>query len=206
MVLQNEHAMFKTALPLQVRPRRDPWQQKVIVHLQEKQPMDELLKMHSRFLQVSVTSCRLFCTQTVKSASRWPAWHSLQDPDLQRVAAVMKEHTAFVAEPQPSPGINALPHGTKEIWRRVYGVTPPSVSFIFWFKRRKPNSKTFLMKVDICPIRELDKDLVGGAWRIQPQARAMRGDVTRQWQFELCLLWKISLRAYLMCCTRTAGL
>lgn len=52
--------MFRTVLPVQVKPRRDPWQQKAAVHLQEKQPMDELLKMHSRFLQVltdrSITS------------------------------------------------------------------------------------------------------------------------------------------------------
>lgn len=41
------------ARPPQVKPRRDPWQQKVAVYLQEKQPLDELLKMHSRFLKVS---------------------------------------------------------------------------------------------------------------------------------------------------------
>lgn len=39
----------------QVKPRRDPWQQKVIMNLKEKRSMEELLKMHSRFLQVSVT-------------------------------------------------------------------------------------------------------------------------------------------------------
>lgn len=40
----------------QVKPRRDPWQQKVVMNLQEKRSMEELLETHSRFLQVSVTS------------------------------------------------------------------------------------------------------------------------------------------------------
>lgn len=38
----------------QVKPRRDPWQQKVIMNLLEKCSVEELLKTHSRFLQVSV--------------------------------------------------------------------------------------------------------------------------------------------------------
>lgn len=36
----------------QVKPRRDPWQQKVTMKLKEKNSVDELLKMHSKFLQV----------------------------------------------------------------------------------------------------------------------------------------------------------
>lgn len=41
---------------LQVKPKLDPWQQKLLMELKEKKSVDELLKMHSRFLQVSVTS------------------------------------------------------------------------------------------------------------------------------------------------------
>lgn len=41
---------------LQVKPKRDPWQQKLLMELKEKKSVDELLKMHSRFLQVSQTS------------------------------------------------------------------------------------------------------------------------------------------------------
>lgn len=36
-----------------MKPKRDPWQQKLITKLKEKKSVDELLKMHSRFLQVT---------------------------------------------------------------------------------------------------------------------------------------------------------
>lgn len=36
-----------------MRPKRDPWQQKLVTKLKEKKSVDELLKMHSRFLQVT---------------------------------------------------------------------------------------------------------------------------------------------------------
>lgn len=39
---------------LQVKPKRDPWQQKLVTKLKGKKSVDELLKMHSRFLQVSI--------------------------------------------------------------------------------------------------------------------------------------------------------
>lgn len=35
-----------------MKPKRDPWQQKLVTKLKEKKAVDELLKMHSRFLQV----------------------------------------------------------------------------------------------------------------------------------------------------------
>lgn len=50
---------------MQVKPKRDPWQQKAAVHLQEKQSMDELLMMHSRFLQVSIDQSIDHVTPTV---------------------------------------------------------------------------------------------------------------------------------------------
>ncbi|XP_019133387.2 uncharacterized protein si:ch73-242m19.1 [Larimichthys crocea] len=55
---------------IQVKPSRDPWQQKLVTKLKEKKCVDELLKMHSRFLQVS---------------------------DLHDVAAALKEHSATSA-------------------------------------------------------------------------------------------------------------
>ncbi|TKS86985.1 Coiled-coil domain-containing protein 162 [Collichthys lucidus] len=55
---------------IQVKPRRDPWQQKLVTKLKEKKRVDELLKMHSSFLQVS---------------------------DLHDVAAALKEHSAASA-------------------------------------------------------------------------------------------------------------
>jgi len=38
---------------LQVKPRRDPCQQKLLTELKEKQSVDGLLRKHCRFLQVT---------------------------------------------------------------------------------------------------------------------------------------------------------
>ncbi|XP_073339210.1 uncharacterized protein [Pagrus major] len=85
---------------IQVKPKRDPWQQKLIMKLKEKKSVDELLKMHSRFLQV---------------------------PDLLRVAAALKAHAAHVADLQPAPTSSSLSQGSKtkrhkisEIWTSIY--------------------------------------------------------------------------------------
>ncbi|XP_050934311.1 LOW QUALITY PROTEIN: putative uncharacterized protein C6orf183 [Lates calcarifer] len=40
---------------IQVKPRRDPWQQKLITKLKEKKSVDELLRMHCSFLQVNMS-------------------------------------------------------------------------------------------------------------------------------------------------------
>nr|XP_020463698.1 uncharacterized protein LOC109964611 isoform X3 [Monopterus albus]XP_020463699.1 uncharacterized protein LOC109964611 isoform X3 [Monopterus albus]XP_020463700.1 uncharacterized protein LOC109964611 isoform X3 [Monopterus albus] len=84
---------------IQVKPRRDPWQQKLVMKLKEKKSVDELLKMHSRFLQV---------------------------PDLFRVAGALKEHVAHVGVLQPTPS-SPVSHSSKtkrcnisEIWMRIY--------------------------------------------------------------------------------------
>lgn len=73
----------------------------------------------------------------------------------------MKEHSASVAEPQASAGIDTPPHGTSEIWKRVYAVDPLSVSFNVSFMESKLQDDS--MKVDICPVRELEEVPVGGA-------------------------------------------
>ncbi|KAM8736120.1 uncharacterized protein AB9X84_021648 [Acanthopagrus schlegelii] len=82
---------------IQVKPKRDPWQQKLLMKLKEKKSVDELLKMHSRFLQV---------------------------PDLLCVASALK---AQAADLQPAPTSSSLSRGsetrrhkTAEIWTSIY--------------------------------------------------------------------------------------
>ncbi|XP_045918386.1 uncharacterized protein si:ch73-242m19.1 isoform X3 [Micropterus dolomieu] len=84
---------------IQVKPKWDPWQQKLITKLKEKKSVDELLKMHSRFLQV---------------------------PDLLYVATAIKEHAAHVGTLQSAPTSSVL-HCSKtkrlkitEIWTSIY--------------------------------------------------------------------------------------
>ncbi|XP_069567678.1 uncharacterized protein [Brachyistius frenatus] len=38
---------------IRVKPRRDPWQQKILTELKERSSVDELMKAHCRFLQES---------------------------------------------------------------------------------------------------------------------------------------------------------
>ncbi|XP_054470262.1 putative uncharacterized protein C6orf183 [Anoplopoma fimbria] len=84
---------------IQVKPRRDPWQQKQITKLKEKKSVDELLKMHSRFLKV---------------------------PDLLRVATALKDHAAHVDDLKSSPTSSVSRSSeTKrqkisEIWTSIY--------------------------------------------------------------------------------------
>ncbi|XP_062296819.1 uncharacterized protein si:ch73-242m19.1 [Scomber scombrus] len=84
---------------IQVKPRLDPCQQKLVTKLKEKKSVDELLKMHSRFLQV---------------------------PDLLHVAATLKEHAAYIANFQSAP-TSSVSHSSEtkqqkisEIWTRIY--------------------------------------------------------------------------------------
>uniref|UniRef100_UPI0037E99645 uncharacterized protein n=1 Tax=Semicossyphus pulcher TaxID=241346 RepID=UPI0037E99645 len=90
---------------IQVKPKRDPWQQKLITKLKEKKSVDELLRMHSRFLQV---------------------------PDVLRVAAALKQHAARVSEVRPAPTSspslcgNTKRHNISEIWTSVYSAAAPA--------------------------------------------------------------------------------
>ncbi|XP_044023592.1 uncharacterized protein si:ch73-242m19.1 isoform X2 [Siniperca chuatsi] len=84
---------------IQVKPKWDPWQQKLVTKLKEKKCVDELLNMHSRFLQV---------------------------PDLPHVAAAVKEHAAQVGNLQSAP-TSSVSHSSKtkrhkisEIWTSIY--------------------------------------------------------------------------------------
>ncbi|XP_065822726.1 putative uncharacterized protein C6orf183 [Labrus bergylta] len=84
---------------IQVKPKQDPWHQKLITKLKEKKCVDELLRMHSRFLQVS---------------------------DVLHVAAALKKHAANVGNAQPattssaSTCSNTKRHKISEIWTSVY--------------------------------------------------------------------------------------
>ncbi|XP_029973333.1 putative uncharacterized protein C6orf183 [Salarias fasciatus] len=81
---------------IQVKPRRDPWQQKLVTELKERKNVDELLKMHSRFLQV---------------------------PHLPHVAAALKRHASHVGD-SPSTSVSHCSKTQRqkisEIWTSVY--------------------------------------------------------------------------------------
>ncbi|XP_047466605.1 uncharacterized protein si:ch73-242m19.1 [Mugil cephalus] len=83
---------------IQVKPRRDPWRQKLITKLKEKKEVDELLKMHCRFLQV---------------------------PDLLQVAAALKQHAAHVGDSQPSSSTShcSRMQQISEVWMSLYKAT-----------------------------------------------------------------------------------
>ncbi|XP_037602422.1 putative uncharacterized protein C6orf183 [Sebastes umbrosus] len=97
---------------IQVKPKPDPWQQKLVTKLKEKKSIDELLKMHSRFLQV---------------------------PDLLHVAAAIKEHAAHVADLQSAP-TSSVSQSTKtkrqkisEIWTSIYSAASLTQACIIHF-------------------------------------------------------------------------
>ncbi|KAI3367519.1 hypothetical protein L3Q82_026373, partial [Scortum barcoo] len=96
---------------IQVKPRWDPWQQKLITKLKEKKCVDELLRMHSRFLQV---------------------------PDPLHVAAALKDHAAHVGHSQSatsstSRGSNTNRQNISEIWTSVYGAASLAQARIIQF-------------------------------------------------------------------------
>lgn len=122
---------------LQVKPKLDPWQQKLLMELKEKKSVDELLKMHSRFLQVSVTSALtrshttiiyiiyIIMKRTQKSNKAPEVKQSFslcircvcsgchQVPDLLRVASALKAHAAHVADVQPAPTFSSPSRGSE---------------------------------------------------------------------------------------------
>ncbi|XP_071354884.1 uncharacterized protein [Trachinotus anak] len=125
---------------IQVKPRRDPWQQKLITKLKEKKCVDELLRMHSRFLQV---------------------------PDLLRVAAALKDHVAHVGD---SHSLASHSRKTKrqkisEIWTSVYnaaGLTQETHSHSSQ-SRGRGGSNTRSLKSQSLQLLGLDDSLEEGA-------------------------------------------
>ncbi|XP_062252536.1 putative uncharacterized protein C6orf183 [Platichthys flesus] len=84
---------------IQVKPRRDPWRQKLVTKLQEKKSVDKLLRMHCSFLQV---------------------------PDLLQVSSALKDHAAHVCDSQLTSS-SSVSHSSKtkrqnvsETWTSVY--------------------------------------------------------------------------------------
>ncbi|KAG7465708.1 hypothetical protein MATL_G00156270 [Megalops atlanticus] len=88
---------------IRVTPRRDPWEQKRVTHLQQHQQVDELLHMQCRFLQVS---------------------------DPLRVMQTLQEHAAHVADSgmdqPPSVTSHLTAQSSAHIWRRIYSPTDQS--------------------------------------------------------------------------------
>ncbi|XP_028251836.1 uncharacterized protein LOC114427829 [Parambassis ranga] len=83
---------------IQVKPRQDPWQQKLITKLKEKDAADELLLMNCSFLQV---------------------------PHLLHVAAALKERAARAGDSTHPPSSSSHGSRTKsqkvtEIWTKLY--------------------------------------------------------------------------------------
>ncbi|XP_067099474.1 uncharacterized protein si:ch73-242m19.1 [Osmerus mordax] len=78
---------------IQMKPRRDPWQQKLVTKLKELKSVDELLWMHSKFLQVS---------------------------DQQCLSDALRDHAALVSNPQPlTPQPSREPY-LSQIWTSIY--------------------------------------------------------------------------------------
>ncbi|XP_038865068.1 putative uncharacterized protein C6orf183 [Salvelinus namaycush] len=84
---------------IQVKPKRDPWQQKLVTKLKELQSYDELLRTQRRFLQLS-------------------------DPVV--VTEALREHASQVCDPQaiqPSSSLTSSHtnrHNTLQIWTSIY--------------------------------------------------------------------------------------
>ncbi|MBN3319340.1 CF183 protein, partial [Atractosteus spatula] len=85
---------------IRVKPKQDPWQQKQAAKLKKHRSLDELLRMHCRFLQVS-------------------------DPN--RVMDSLKEHAACISDPEPIQPISVTSHpfgqNTYQIWERIYSTS-----------------------------------------------------------------------------------
>lgn len=112
------------------------------------------------------------------------------------MATVIKEHAASVADPQSAPSSSASPsadtqsHKTSEIWTRVYSAAALTQACIVQFSDQK-NRKEMRddVKVDIRlirkhvigrPVPEAEEVPAGGAGRVKPRARLVRGELSRE--------------------------
>ncbi|XP_056624604.1 uncharacterized protein si:ch73-242m19.1 isoform X2 [Triplophysa dalaica] len=80
---------------IHLKPKRDPWQQKQMVKLKELRSMDELLQMHSKFLEES---------------------------DLHKVTDVLKQYSASVYQADDRKP-SETPRETSDMWKRIYNTT-----------------------------------------------------------------------------------
>ncbi|XP_047193536.1 uncharacterized protein si:ch73-242m19.1 isoform X3 [Scophthalmus maximus] len=130
---------------VQVKPRRDPWRQKLITKLKEKKSVDELLRTHCSFLQV---------------------------PDLLQVASALKEQAARVGDSRLTPTFTSAPRGsetrrqkTSEIWTSIYsaaGVAQETQSLSSRSRGRGGNDQRSL-KSQSLQLLDLDDSLEDGA-------------------------------------------
>ncbi|XP_017555415.2 uncharacterized protein si:ch73-242m19.1 isoform X3 [Pygocentrus nattereri] len=131
---------------IQVKPKRDPWQQKQMSKLEELKCVDEFLQLHYR---------------------------SCEESDVQRVTEILKQHAVFACEPE-SMGLLAMTSrltaasAASNIWRSIYNIaqeTSGKVSDVSeqerWKKAKKKNlSYSYSSSAQLLG---LDQDLEDGS-------------------------------------------
>lgn len=106
----------------------------------------------------------------------------------------MKEHAACAADPQSGPSSSATPsadtqsHKTSEIWTRVYSAAARTQARIVPFNDQRDRTEMRDdVKVDIRLVRkhviEAEEVPAGGAGRVKPRARLVRGEPSRERRF-----------------------
>ncbi|KAM6207430.1 coiled-coil domain-containing protein 162-like [Sarcoramphus papa] len=104
-VLDPARALKKRAnwIPfLKIKPKVDPWQQKLLIKLKQWKKVDKLMELHSKFVEVS---------------------------DIERVMEGLQEHAAVVFEPHPvqsSSATSAHASGQQSyehVWKEIYACT-----------------------------------------------------------------------------------
>ncbi|XP_043398700.1 uncharacterized protein LOC102942958 isoform X1 [Chelonia mydas] len=83
---------------IKIKPKQDPWQQKLLTKLKQWKRVDELLHLQSKFLEVS---------------------------DMEQVIDVLQEHATEVLEPSPVRSSFVTSHCSRQhnydrIWERIY--------------------------------------------------------------------------------------
>ncbi|XP_054675028.1 uncharacterized protein LOC129203961 isoform X2 [Grus americana] len=87
---------------LKIKPKVDPWQQKLLIKLKQWKKVDKLMDLHSKFVEVS---------------------------DIERVMEGLQEHVAVVFEPRParsSSATSAYASGQQSydhVWKEIYACT-----------------------------------------------------------------------------------
>ncbi|XP_059838957.1 uncharacterized protein si:ch73-242m19.1 isoform X2 [Hypanus sabinus] len=83
---------------LKIKPKQDPWQQKLLTKLKQQRYLDEILRLQAQFLQVS---------------------------DPERVMDILRQHAAAVHEPSTIQPLAVTSHpsgqNTSHIWSKIYG-------------------------------------------------------------------------------------
>ncbi|XP_074920662.1 putative uncharacterized protein C6orf183 [Chelonoidis abingdonii] len=100
-ILEPSMALKKRAnwIPfIKIKPKKDPWQQKLLAKLKQWKKVDELLHLQSKFLEVS---------------------------DMEQVIEVLQEHATEVLEPSPVRSSFVTSHSSRQhnydrIWERIY--------------------------------------------------------------------------------------